>query len=76
MFSVNLVEKMKVIDDFQLGVSNFSVSMLEKWMEISIEKGYVKPSVYQGQYNLFCRGLETSLFLSLRRYGMSFVAFR
>lgn len=62
--------------ELQLDVSNFSVSMLEKWMETSTAKGYAKPSVYKGKYNLFCRGLETSLFSTLRKYGVSFVAFK
>lgn len=42
-------------------------------MAISAEKGYVKPSVYQGQYNLFARGLEARLFPTLRKFNMSFV---
>jgi len=58
-----------------LGVSNFKPEMIEKWMEISNEKGYIKPSIYQGQYNLFCRGYEQTLFPVLRKHGMHFAAF-
>jgi aflatoxin B1 aldehyde reductase len=50
--------------------------MLQDWMRICEEKGYVKPSVYQGQYNLFCRTYEDALFPVLRKYGMHFAAFR
>jgi len=60
----------------ELGVSNFTPQMIEDWIALSTEKGYIKPTVYQGQYNLFCRGLETSLFPILRKHGMQFTAFR
>lgn len=59
-----------------LGVSNFSVKMIEDWMAIAEEKGFVKPSVFQGQYNLLCRDYEERLFPTLRKYNMVFNAFR
>lgn len=37
--------------------------------------GYVKPSVFQGQYNILCRTYETTLFPLLRKHGISFVAY-
>ena len=59
----------------QLGVSNISPQMLKSWLEIAESKGYVKPTVYQGQYNLLCRGYETTLFPLLREYNIHFNAF-
>ncbi|KAF9629570.1 hypothetical protein BFW01_g10773 [Lasiodiplodia theobromae] len=59
----------------QLGVSNFSPEMLSDFIEICDRKGYIKPSVYQGQYNLICRGSEDTLFPTLRKHGIFFNAF-
>ncbi|KAK5163450.1 uncharacterized protein LTR77_010632 [Saxophila tyrrhenica] len=58
-----------------LGVSNFPPSMIEEWLSISEQEGYVKPSVFQGQYNLLCRGYEETLFPLLRKHDMIFNAF-
>jgi aflatoxin B1 aldehyde reductase len=52
-----------------------SVDMLEEWLQIAEEEGYVKPTVYQGQYNLLCRTYEATLFPLLRKHDISFVAF-
>ena len=49
--------------------------MLEEWLKIASEKGYVKPSVFQGQYNLLCRTYESTIFPLLRRHNINFVAF-
>ncbi len=59
----------------QLGVSNFPTSMVEEWLSIAEKEDLVKPSVYEGQYNLVCRGYETELFPLLRKHNMSFVGF-
>ncbi|RYP11348.1 hypothetical protein DL765_007811 [Monosporascus sp. GIB2] len=59
----------------KLGVCNFSPEMLRDFVNICEEKGYVKPSVYQGQYNLICRTYETTLFPFLRKHGISFAAY-
>jgi aflatoxin B1 aldehyde reductase len=49
--------------------------MVEEWLSIAEKENLVKPSVYQGQYNLLCRGYETELFPLLRKRNISFVAF-
>ncbi|KAI1471745.1 Aldo/keto reductase [Daldinia caldariorum] len=59
----------------KIGVSNFPVEMLKSFVEICEREGYVKPSVYQGQYNLICRGPEKDLLPFLRRHGMAFNAY-
>ncbi|KAI0182687.1 putative aldo/keto reductase [Xylaria flabelliformis] len=59
----------------QYGVSNFPVNMLERFLDICVERGYPLPSVYQGQYNLICRGPEKELIPLLRKHNMSFNAY-
>ncbi|KAI1470982.1 Aldo/keto reductase [Daldinia caldariorum] len=59
----------------QLGICNFQPDMLEEWIKIADEKGYIKPTVFQGQYNILCRGYEADLFPLLRKHGISFNAF-
>jgi len=49
--------------------------MVEKFIFICEEKGYVKPSVYQGQYNLICRDPEKRLLPLLRKHNMTFIAY-
>ena len=49
--------------------------MLDQWLQICDEKGYIRPSVYQGQYSLFCRRPEERLLPWLRRQGIAFVGF-
>ncbi|KAH8703703.1 putative oxidoreductase [Talaromyces proteolyticus] len=58
------------------GVSNVPVDVLEEILRICNEKGWQKPSCYQGDYNLATRGMETKLLPLLRAHGMSFNAFR
>ena len=59
----------------KLGVSNFPTSMIEEWLALAEKENLVKPSVYQGQYNLLCRAYETKLFPILRKHNISFVGF-
>jgi aflatoxin B1 aldehyde reductase len=49
--------------------------MVEEWLAIAEKENLVKPSVYQGQYNLLCRAYETTLFPLLHKHNISFVAF-
>ncbi|KAF2477646.1 Aldo/keto reductase [Lindgomyces ingoldianus] len=59
----------------KLGVCNFPIEMLEQYLKTAEEKGYIKPSVFQGQYNLLCRGYEARLLPLLRKHNISFVAY-
>ncbi|KAI0099188.1 Aldo/keto reductase [Nemania sp. FL0031] len=59
----------------KLGVSNFGPELLDEFIQICDENGYVKPQVYQGQYNLVCRNIEKTLFPALRKHGMVFSAY-
>lgn len=49
--------------------------MLESFIVICENNGYVKPSVYQGQYNLICRRPEKELLPFLRKHNMTFNAY-
>lgn len=46
-----------------------------EFIEVCEREGYVKPTVYQGLYNLVSRGHE-KLFPTLRKHGMVFDAHR
>ncbi|EXJ85651.1 hypothetical protein A1O1_06017 [Capronia coronata CBS 617.96] len=59
----------------RFGLSNYSVEQVEEIVRICEEKGYVKPSVYQGQYNPICRGGEERLFAVLREHNIAFYAY-
>lgn len=61
---------------YQLGICNYTVEDTEKFFAICQEKGYIKPSVYQGQYNVLQRQIEDDLFPLLRANNCAFYAFR
>ena len=50
--------------------------MVEKYFAICEEHGYVKPTVYQGQYNALYRGAEDDLLPILRKNNCAFYAYR
>lgn len=59
----------------ELGLSNFPA-----WMVVDIwhkcnQRGWLKPSVYQGMYNSVCRNVEDELIPAIRKLGMRFYAF-
>ncbi|TGO51920.1 hypothetical protein BOTNAR_0340g00040 [Botryotinia narcissicola] len=60
----------------RLGVSNFAPKLFQEFIQVCEENGFVKPSVYQGDYNLITRGMEKELLPILRVQSMSFFAFR
>lgn len=60
----------------QLGLANYSVEQVEEFVKVSEENGFVKPSVYQGQYNAVCRHPEENLLPALRKHGIAFNAYR
>ena len=60
----------------KFGLSNYTAAEVQKFIEICEEKGYAKPSVYQGHYNAVVRGGEKELFPLLREYDIAFFAYR
>lgn len=49
--------------------------MVQQWLDIAKENGYVKPTCFQGQYNLAVRTYEDVLFPLLRKEGIHFAAY-
>ncbi|KAK8084274.1 Aldo/keto reductase [Apiospora hydei] len=58
----------------KLGLCNFPAPMLEEYMAICERSGYIKPSVYQGLYNLIDRRHEGAVMDLVRQHNMTFVA--
>lgn len=58
------------------GLSNYAADEVSQIVDLCDRKGWRRPSVYQGQYNPIVRGAESDLFPILRKYGMSFYAYR
>ncbi|KAL7931774.1 Aldo/keto reductase [Trichoderma chlorosporum] len=59
----------------KFGLSNFNVEEVKAVLKIVKEKGYVAPTVYQGNYNPVARRSETELFPLFRENGISFYAY-
>ncbi|RMZ77776.1 hypothetical protein DV737_g4240, partial [Chaetothyriales sp. CBS 132003] len=59
----------------RFGLSNYSVEQVEEILRVCEENGFVKPSVYQGQYNPICRGAEERLLTLLREHNIAFYAY-
>ncbi|KAI1852865.1 hypothetical protein JX266_002406 [Neoarthrinium moseri] len=57
------------------GVCNMSPKSFEEILDICETQGYVKPRVFQGQYNLLCRNYEKTLLPLLRKHNVAFVAY-
>lgn len=59
----------------RFGVSNFSSEEVRELYDYCKSKGYVLPTVYQGNYHAMSRAFDTTLFPVLRELGMSFYAY-
>ncbi|MCJ1411353.1 hypothetical protein MMC19_005441 [Ptychographa xylographoides] len=59
----------------KFGLSNFSPEEVEEVVELCEKNGWVKPTVYQGQYNAIARLGEDALLPMLRKHGLSFYAY-
>ncbi|KAJ4387461.1 hypothetical protein N0V93_008053 [Gnomoniopsis smithogilvyi] len=57
------------------GLSNYSAAEVQQFLTICEERGYAKPSVYEGHYNAIARGCEKDLIPLLRKYDMAFYAY-
>jgi aflatoxin B1 aldehyde reductase len=70
---INEVYKKGVFRRF--GLSNFNVTQVQKVHDICKEKGYMLPTMYQGNYSPVARHLETLLFPTLKKLGIAFYAY-
>ncbi|KAI1141734.1 NADP-dependent oxidoreductase domain-containing protein [Hypoxylon sp. FL0543] len=57
------------------GLSNYKAEEVQRFVDICEERGWVKPTAYQGQYNAIVRGGEKELFPVLRKHGIAFYAY-
>lgn len=60
----------------RFGLSNYTAAEVQRFVDICEDKGYVKPSIYEGHYNPVVRSGEKELFPILRKNNMSFFAYR
>ncbi|KAK6337801.1 hypothetical protein TWF696_001281 [Orbilia brochopaga] len=59
----------------RLGLSNFTPEQIQKFYDVAEAKGFIKPTVFQGNYNAFARGQESGTFPLLRKLGIAFYAY-
>ncbi|KAH8731754.1 NADP-dependent oxidoreductase domain-containing protein [Phaeosphaeriaceae sp. PMI808] len=59
----------------RFGLSNFSAAQVQSVYDIASKNGYVLPTVYQGNYSAVARHLETLLFPTLKKLGITFYAY-
>lgn len=59
----------------RFGLSNFSAAEVDEVIEICQQNNFVRPTVYQGQYNAICRGSEKELVPTLHRHNIAFHAY-
>lgn len=57
------------------GLCKHTADEVQRIVDICEDRGLVKPSVYQGQYNPIARACEKELLPVLRRHGMAFYAY-
>ncbi|MCJ1310469.1 hypothetical protein MMC25_004133 [Agyrium rufum] len=59
----------------RLGLSNYSADEMASYLAVCEKHGYVKPAVYQGEYNAINRLAEDKLLPLLREHGVKYYAF-
>ncbi|OIW30768.1 Aldo/keto reductase [Coniochaeta ligniaria NRRL 30616] len=59
----------------RLGLSNFSVEEVREACDVAAEKGFVAPSVFQGNYSAIARRAEEELIPLLRERKIAFYAY-
>lgn len=70
---INEIHKAGAFQRF--GLSNYKAEDVQKVYDHCQEKGYVKPTVYQGNYSPVARRQEEVLFPTLRTLGIAFYAY-
>jgi aryl-alcohol dehydrogenase-like predicted oxidoreductase len=59
----------------RFGLSNYLATEVDEVVRVCREKGYVLPSVYQGNYSAVARRAETELLPTLRKHNISYNAY-
>ncbi len=75
-------ETLSIIDELhkqgkfkRFGLSNFLPDEVENMVRVAKEKGFITPTVYQGNYSPVARKQEELLFPVLRKHGIAFYAY-
>jgi aflatoxin B1 aldehyde reductase len=58
----------------KLGVVGFQPEQLQQFMETATRNNQIRPTVYQGEYNIITRGMEHKILPFLRTWGISYYA--
>jgi len=58
----------------------FALTCAFSWQVVDIchlceRNGWIKPTVYQGMYNVITRSIEAELFVAIRKFGLRFYVF-
>ncbi|ORY68953.1 aflatoxin B1 aldehyde reductase member 2 [Pseudomassariella vexata] len=59
----------------QLGVSNYTAFEVAEVVMLCKANGWVRPTIYQGMYNVITRGIDAELIPACRRYGLDIVVY-
>lgn len=59
----------------RFGLSNYLATEVDEVVRVCREKGYVLPTVYQGNYSAVARRMETELLPTLRKHNIAFNAY-
>lgn len=59
----------------RFGLSNYSLTQVDEVLRICHQRGFVAPTVYQGNYNAVARLPEDQLLPLLRKHNMAFYAY-
>jgi len=59
----------------ELGLSNYTSWQVADIYHICHQNGWVKPTVYQGMYNVLTRSVEKELIPALRKFGLRFYVY-
>ncbi|OAA66875.1 aflatoxin B1 aldehyde reductase member 3 [Niveomyces insectorum RCEF 264] len=59
----------------RLGLSNFTAFEVAEVALTCQQHGWVRPSIYQGMYNIILRSIEAELLPACRRYGLDVVVY-
>ncbi|CAK7214616.1 hypothetical protein SBRCBS47491_002206 [Sporothrix bragantina] len=80
--SVPFAETLEAVDKLhkagkfkRLGLSNFTAFEVAEVVLTCKYNGWVRPSIYQGMYNLILRSIEAELIPACRRYGLDVVVY-
>lgn len=59
----------------RFGISNFTAFEVAEVVLTCKYNGWVRPTVYQGMYNIITRSIEAELVVACRRYGLDIVVY-